>query len=152
MSRAAGRAPMVGRVVGLPIMLFGIVGALAQAGATRPLGFGSWLVGADLLHDALVAPAVGVAGWALARFTPRVLRAPLGTALATSLVLLAIAWAPLRGHGALPDNPSLQPLDYSTSVPTAVAITWGACGVWAAGRALSARRWARAARQKRPPV
>jgi hypothetical protein len=144
MKHTEGRAPLVGRLVGMPIMLFGIAGALAQSHATHPLGFGSWLVGADVVHDALVAPAVGVGAWLLARFAPRAIRAPLGAALAISFVLLAIAWAPLRGAGGLADNPSLQPLDYATSVPTALAIVWGACALWTVFRALSrSRRHAR---------
>jgi hypothetical protein len=121
-------------------MLFGIGGALAHADATRPVGFATWLVGADVLHDALVAPAVGLGGWLLTRYTPRFARAPLGVALATSLVLVAIAWAPLHGDGRLPDNGSLQPLDYSTSVATALAIVWVACALWAGQRAVSSRR------------
>ena len=64
---ARSRASWIGFVVGIPIMLFGIGGALVQSGATHPVQFATWLVGADLLHDVLVAPAVCLIGFGLSR-------------------------------------------------------------------------------------
>lgn len=129
----------IGLVVGFAIMAYGIVGALANQGATRPVRAATWLVGADLLHDALVAPIVCAVGWLLVRIVRRPWRAPVRAGLVTSAFVIAIGWVPLRGYGRIPDNPSLAPLDYATAMLTALAIVWIACGIWAAALAVRSR-------------
>ena len=45
-----GAAFWIGLIVGLAIMVFGVVGAVSNRGATQPLESAKWLVGADLIH------------------------------------------------------------------------------------------------------
>lgn len=135
-----GRPYWIGLVAGIAIMLFGVVGALVNFGATHPVQFAAWLVGSDLAHDLLVAPIACGVGWLLTATVPRPLRAPARAALLTTAVLVGVAWAPLHGYGRLPDNPSLEPLDYGTGVLTAVGAVWIACAVWAVVAAVGAHR------------
>jgi hypothetical protein len=129
----------IGLVVGFAIMAYGIRGALINHVATQPARFAIWLVGADLLHDAIVAPVVCSFGWLLTRVVPRPWRAPVRAGLMTTALVVAIGWIPLRGYGRLSDNPSLEPLNYATAMLTAIAIVWIACAVWAAVLAARSR-------------
>jgi hypothetical protein len=127
-----GRAFWIGLILGIAIMLFGIAGALVNAGATHPVQFVTWLVGSDLLHDAVVAPAACAIGWLVLVTMPASLRAPVRAGLIATAVLVGVAWAPLHGYGRLPDNPSLAPLDYGTALLTTVGAVWVACAIWGA--------------------
>ena len=127
---ARGIVFWVGLIAGFAIMAFGVVGAIANRDATQPLESAKWLVGADLLHDLLVAPTVCFTGWLLVRFAPRVWRAPLRAALVATASVLVVGWIPLRGYGRIPDNPSLAPLDYATAIVTVVVIIWSVCLLW----------------------
>jgi len=48
-------------------MAFGVWGVFKQASATQPLAFGAYVVGAAVVHDAIIAPLVCLAGWLVAR-------------------------------------------------------------------------------------
>jgi len=119
-----------GLVVGLAVMAFGIGGAIANRRATQPLKLAQWLVGADLVHDLIVAPVICLTGWLLIRFTPRQWRAPLRAALVATASALVVGWIPLRGYGRIADNPSLAPLDYPTAMLTVIAVIWAGCVLW----------------------
>ena len=47
-------------------------------------------------------------------------------------VLLIVVFPALRGYGrdTVPDNLSVDPLDYTTSTLTALAVVWAAAGAW----------------------
>ena len=47
-----------------------------------------------------------------------------------SALIVAIGWPALRGYGNKPDNATIHPLDYGTSVFTALALLWGAVALW----------------------
>ncbi len=142
-----GASVWIGMAVGIPVFAFGIAGALVNSRATQPVKFATWLVGADVAHDAIVAPVVGLVGWLLVRLVRKPWRAPIRAGLIASACAVAVAWAPLHGYGRIPDNPSLSPLDYATAVLTAIGIVWAVCTVWIAVIAL--RR--RSAREPSPP-
>ena len=128
----------IGLALGLPIMAYGVVGAATNAG-THPIKLATWIVGADLIHDLLVAPVVGLVGWLLVKVARRPWRAPLRAALITTALIVAIGWVPLRGYGRIADNRSLAPLDYATTILTAVGAVWLACAVWIAAVAVRGR-------------
>jgi hypothetical protein len=105
----------------------------------------TWLVAGPILHDAVVAPLVGVAGLVLARAVPgRAGRGWVTAGLAVTVTLLLIA-IPLvwRPHPA-PPNPGLQDRDYIAELAVWLAALWA--GVLAG--ALTTRR--RHARRNHP--
>jgi hypothetical protein len=123
----------IGFAVGVTVMAYGIRGLVEQVGTETAGSVARWIVGADLAHDLVLAPiAIGV-GWTAGRVVPGWARAPVQAGLVATGVLLLIAWAPLRGYGraAVPDNPSVQPLDYGTALATVLALVWLVATVWA---------------------
>jgi hypothetical protein len=84
----------------------------------------AWFVGGPLVHDGLVAPAVGLVGLVLARVLPAPLRTPVavGVVLTAVLTLLAIPllWRPYY----VATNPGLHDRDYGTGLLIALGIVW----------------------------
>lgn len=134
-----GRAFWIGLGVGLAVMAYGFAGLLAHADATRPSQALTWLVGADVLHDAVFVPLVLTIGWLVGRL-PAPLRWPLRASLVGTALTVAIAWIPLRGYGRITDNPSLAPLDYGVAIVSVVTGVWCVCALWAAFNVVAARR------------
>lgn len=132
----------VGAALGIACMAIGARGLLDHASATRPGAAITWLVGADLVHDLLIAPVACFVGLALARGLPRPWRGPVRAGLFATAIVLAVGWAPLRGYGRMtaPDNPSVQPLDYASAVGTVLVTTWILVALW-----LVALTWSRRA-------
>jgi len=129
----AGAGFWVGALIGGGIMAFGVMGLLEAAPATRPAEVGLALLGLDLLHDAVIAPLVCVAGIVLARLLPPALRPPVRAGLFASALVILVGWAPLRGYGRdqVPDNLTVDPLDYGTAVITVLGVVWVATAIWA---------------------
>lgn len=121
---------------GAALMAFGAIGLVGDSSVSASTDVAVWLVGADVAHDFVLAPVACLVGAAVARFLPRWCRAPVQAALLTTGVLLIVVYPALRGFGrdTVPDNPSVQPLDYTTSTLTVLAIVWAAAAVWAALR------------------
>lgn len=123
---ASARPPWVALAVGGAVMAYALRGAWQALGDDR-VGWAAWVVGADVVHDALVAPAVGLLGVLVARVVPAGrARSLVQAGLVASGVVLAVAWIPLRGLGGNPGNPTIRPLDYGTATLTALALVWGA--------------------------
>ena len=57
-----------------------------------------------------------------------------------SALIVAIGWPALRGYGNKPDNATIHPLDYGTSVLTALALLWAAVALWVLLASLRRRR------------
>lgn len=133
--RSGGATFWAGAVSGIGIMLFGLRGLLENARATEPPASLAWLVGADLVHDLLIAPAACLVGVLLTRALPRPWRAPIRGALFATAIVLAVGWAPLRGYGraTVPDNPTVQPLHYGTAVATVLVVVWLIALAWLLG-------------------
>jgi hypothetical protein len=127
--------------IGAAVMAFGVRGVLTDAG-THPPELLRWVVGADLVHDFVLAPFVVAVGWVIARTAPRAWRVPVQAALAASGVVLIVGWAAWRGYGraTVPDNPTVQPLDYTTAILTVWGAIWLTAAVWIAARTASRRR------------
>jgi hypothetical protein len=127
-----GRAFWIALPVGTALMAFGAVGLVGDAGFGASSNVAAWLVGADVAHDFVLAPLACLIGAVVARALPRWARAPVQAALLTTGVLLIVVFPALRGFGRdhVPDNPSVQPLDYTTATLTALAVVWAVAGVW----------------------
>lgn len=85
---------------------------------------GAYLFGGPLLHDAVLAPMVALAGLAIARLVPASWRATLATGLLATGVLVLIS-VPLlwRPHPAQP-NPGLQNRPYLPGLLIFVTGLW----------------------------
>jgi hypothetical protein len=127
-----GRAYWIGLAIGVAVMVYGAVGLVLDTGVGPSAEVAAWLVGSDLAHDFVLAPVACLVGAAVARALPRRYRAPVQAALLTTGVLLLVVSPALRGFGRdqVPDNPSVQPLDYTTATVTALAVVWAGAAVW----------------------
>jgi hypothetical protein len=142
-----GRAFWIALPVGAGVMVYGAIGLVTDSGLSGAFDVVRWLVGADLANDAVIAPLACLMGAAIARVLPRWCRAPVQAGLLASGVLLIVAFPALRGFGRdeVPDNETVQPLDYTTSTLTALAVVWAAAAVWLTLRLLTP------VREGRPP-
>jgi hypothetical protein len=123
----------IGAVIGIGVMAFGVKGLLDAAPSTQPNQVGLSLLGLDLLHDLIVAPIVCLVGLLLTRLLPDRVRAPVRAGLFASAIVTLVGWAALRGYGhdQVPDNPTVDPLNYATAVLTVLAVVWVAVIAWA---------------------
>jgi hypothetical protein len=144
-----GRAYWIALPIGVALMAFGIIGMVGDKGVATSMDIGAWLVAADVAHDFILAPLACLIGVAVARALPPWCRAPVQAALLTTGVLLIVVFPALLGYGhdQVPDNPSVQPLDYTTATLTALAVVWVGAAAWAAVRFASAGR-----ARRRPPI
>jgi hypothetical protein len=148
-----GRAYWIALVLGAVVMAYGAIGLVADTGVSASVDVGAWLIGADVGHDFVLAPLACLIGTVVARALPRWCRAPVQGALLTTGVLLIVVFPALRGYGRdhVPDNPSVQPLDYTTATLTALAVVWAGAAVWAAVRLATAGRERRRLRTRATP-
>ena len=95
-----------------------------------------WVIGADLIHDFILAPVVIGIGWGVNRLVSLRWRPPIQAGLFATGVTLLIAWPGWRGYGRhlVPDNTSVQPLDYTTAILTVLAVIWITVAIWLALR------------------
>lgn len=136
----AGASFWIAMVLGGGIMAFGTRGALMDLQTSAP-DVARWVVGADLVHDFILAPLVVAIGWCVHRTVPTRWRAPIQAGLFATAITLMIGWPGWRGYGRhlVPDNPSVQPLDYTTAILTVLAAVWGIVAIWLAIRVVRAR-------------
>ncbi len=135
-----------------PIFLFGLLigGGLMVQGArvlfdSSPttaawIGLVATIVALDLLNDGVVLPVISVVGRGVARVVSPWLRAPMQVGLIITAPIIAVGLLPLLGTADVTGNPTIQPLNYSVTVPTAVGLVWAPVAVWAVVR------WRREAR------
>ena len=130
---AANRVvPVVAVVVGCGLIAYALSGMLGDLGTTaKRVDWVRWIVGLDIVHDALVAPIVVLIGWFVVRRVHAVIQAPLAFALGASGVMLFIAWHPLHQSGARAGNSSIQPLNYATATLTVLLVVWVLAALWA---------------------
>ncbi|SCF17558.1 hypothetical protein GA0070607_6478 [Micromonospora coriariae] len=115
------------RTVRLLLLLVGASAAtyggwllLPQLGTVLP-----WLIGGPLLHDALVAPLVGLVGLVLGRLvTDRVRLAWITAGLVASATLLLIAVPLLWRPPSAPPNPGLPDRNYPLGLTAGLAALW----------------------------
>lgn len=127
---------LVGLVLGLPVMAYGVRGALVDAADTHPAELARWVVGMAVVNDLLVVPAAMAVGLAGRRWTRAWAWPAVRAGLLTTAVLAAVAWPLVRGYGADPRDPSLLPRDYGAGLAAALAVVWASVLV----AALLARR------------
>lgn len=97
----------------------------------------AWFVGGPLLHDGVVAPAVGLVGLLLTRVVPRPWRTPVAVGVVQSGVLTLIAVPLLWRPFGMFTNPGLHDRDYGVGLGVALGVVW--LGVAVAGLAQLAK-------------
>ena len=140
------RGLIVGLVLGLPIIGYGVRGALVDADDTHPAELARWIVGAAVVNDLVVVPAVIVVGWLGRRATPGWAWPAVRGGLVVTGALALVAWPFVQGYGRDPTTPSLLDRDYGAGLAAAVAAVWLVVAV-----ALSWRWWHRH-RTPQPPA
>jgi hypothetical protein len=146
------RAFVAGLLLGGAVMLYGIVGLLDATTMTRARQIAMWVVGGDLLHDALLAPIAAAVGLLGSRMLPNRVWPVVRAGLVASACAVAVAYPMLRGftRDAVPDNASAAPLDYVSAVATVLAVVWTIVGGYLFGAWLVARRRSRAMSDSAP--
>jgi len=133
-----GRAFWASVVIGGAVMAFAVRGALVDLPLSSFGSWGKWLIGLDLVNDFAVLPVVALIGLGLARLPLGRSRAPVQAGLFASAIVLVIVWPCLVGLSAS-DNPTIQPLDYTTATLIVLAVVWALVGLWALVRQLRGR-------------
>lgn len=111
---------------GLAALAWGAVLFVQFAFPLGPQGFAAlgWLAGGTLVHDAVIAPLVGIIGFALSRILPAPWRAPVLAGAAASAVLGLIAFPLLwREYGA-PPLPGLHDGDTLGGLLVSLGVVW----------------------------
>ncbi len=140
MSPAPPRPPWPALAIGGAVMGYAVVGAWRDLGADFG-GWALWVVGADLAHDAIVAPLACLLGALVARVVPAGLaRAHVQAGLVGGAAVLAVVWVPLRGWGGNAGNATIRPLDYTSATITALALVWAVVALSALVAAVRSRR------------
>jgi len=121
---------IIGLVLGLPIIAYGIGGALVDADDTSPRELATWVVGLGILDDFVVIPAALAVAWLARRVIPRRAWPPVRAGLFATAVLVAVAWPIVRGFGDDPHNPSLFPRNYTGGLLAALALVWLVVAAW----------------------
>jgi hypothetical protein len=135
-----GVAFWIGLVAGGGLMAYGIVGMLGASAATQPDNLAAFLLGAGIVHDAFIAPAVVIVGWLVTRLLPPLARVPVWFALAATGLLVTFTWPLVRAWGRRIANPSLLPYDYGRNVVIGVAVIWAVALAEIVRRVVVARR------------
>jgi hypothetical protein len=119
------RGLVAGLVVGLPVVAFGIGGAVLNANDTSPVELTGWVVGLAITHDVVVVPLVLALGWAISQVVRDLRsRAALRFGLLVSAGLCLVAYPLVRGFGRSDAVPSALARDYGRGLAIYLAIVW----------------------------
>jgi hypothetical protein len=106
-----------------------VVGALGDSVDTNPPHLAAWVIGTLIVHDAVWATGVVLAGWVTARRLAPAVRVPVRVGLVISALLALLTWPQVRGYGERPATPSALPLDYTRNAAVALGVIWVAVAV-----------------------
>jgi hypothetical protein len=116
-------------VTGWVVMVVAVLGAFGDDGLGGSWSWARWIVGAAVVHDAVVLPLVLGVGWLLARWLPAAFRVPVRSALVVGAIVSLAVWPIAARWGARADNPSILPLPVARNL----AIMWVVLAVGALG-------------------
>jgi hypothetical protein len=111
---------------GLALLAYGAVLAwdFATSRTVNAVQGIAWFVGGPLIHDGVVAPAVGLTGLVLTRIVPASWRAPVTAGVVfggvLTLVAIPLLWRP---YGTAV-NPGLHDRDYGVALAITLGVVW----------------------------
>ncbi|MFL6123354.1 hypothetical protein [Actinophytocola sp.] len=113
---------------GLALLTYGalLVWDFATSRTVNAVQGAAWFVGGPLIHDGLVAPAVGLTGVVLTRVLPKPWRAPVTAGVVLSGVLTLVAIPLLWRPYGTAVNPGLHDRDYGAGLAVALGAVWAA--------------------------
>jgi Na+/melibiose symporter-like transporter len=126
------RGLLIGLAVGLPVIGYGLRGAIVDATDTHPTELARWVIGAGLVNDLIVVPGAAAAAVLARRLTPPRAWPPVRAGLAATGILVLVGWPFVRGYGNDPTNPSLLPRNYGAGLAAAIGVVWLAIALWIA--------------------
>lgn len=111
---------------GLALLAYGAVLAweFATSRTVNAVQGIAWFVGGPLIHDGVVAPAVGLTGLVLTRVVPTSWRAPVTAGVVFSGVLTLVAIPLLWRPYGTAVNPGLHDRDYGVALAIAIGVVW----------------------------
>lgn len=131
--------PIVGAVIGVPILAFGIWGLLHDSDMTHPPDFAVWFVGVNVVADLVLLPVLIGAGFVLTRPLPTWAQPTVRLGVAVSAVLTLVAWPVIGGFGDDPTTPSLLPRDELAGLLSYLGVVWASVAVVLVRRRLARR-------------
>jgi len=114
----------IGLAVGGAVMAYGARGIGADLGSGNPAKLATWVVGLDLLHDLVVAPALVVVGLAVGVVLGPRVRGPIRAAMALTGLVVLFSIPLITAWGRRAGNSSTLPLNYAHSVAIIVTAIW----------------------------
>lgn len=133
------RGLLIGLALGLPVIGYGLRGAIVDAADTHPPELARWVIGTALVHDLVVVPLAAAVALVVRRYTPPFAWPPVRAGLAATAILALVGWPFVRGYGDDPTNPSLLPRNYGVGLAAAIGVVWVAVAAWVAWRHRRAR-------------
>lgn len=110
---------------GILLGLFGVFRLLTQVPSGDLVALAEWLVGALVLHDAVLSPLIVGVGWLLARTVrPRARRWVQGALIAGGVVTV-IAMPLIHRQGTQPASKAILRRDYGTNLLGLLAVVAG---------------------------
>lgn len=116
------QARIIFAIAGIALGLFGIFRLLTQIPGPSLLLLAIWLVGALIIHDGLLSPAVVGVGWLLHRFVPDRARRYLQAGLIMSAIATVIAVPMIYLRDSQPPSKALLAQNYGGNLLVIIAI------------------------------
>lgn len=113
-------------VLGWGVMAYAVWGILDHRRLTNPGGLVRLIVGLDLVHDLVLAPAVLLVGVAVTHWIPVRLRVPVKVGLVISAGVVLYAYPFVLGRGrSVAAGSSRLPNNYAFGLLVVLAAVWG---------------------------
>jgi hypothetical protein len=111
---------------GLALLAYGAVltWEFATSRTVNAVQGAAWFIGGPLIHDGIVAPAVGLTGLVLARIVPKPWHAPVAAGVVLSGVLTLVAIPLLWRPYGTAVNPGLHDRNYGAGLAIALGVVW----------------------------
>jgi hypothetical protein len=140
----------LGLLLGLPLIAYGIGGAIVDADDTHPGELASWFIRLAIIHDVIIAPTVLALGWLTSRLArDDRIRRTLRAALLTSAGLCLVGYPFVRGFGRSDAVPSALARNYGVGLAIYLVIVWLVTAAIASGSTGRLRRGWRQLRGQR---
>lgn len=113
-------------ISGLALLAYGAVLTwdFATSRTVNAVQGAAWFLAGPLIHDGVVAPAVGITGLVLTRIVPQPWRTPVITGVVLSAVLTLVAIPLLWRPYGTAVNPGLHDRNYGAGLAIALGTVW----------------------------